>query len=104
MKQLSQPHEITITGFLLAIGVAPIFIYIEQQRFLPIFSTEPKLRESMRLYNVVQPYRIHRINHGREFLECLWSQDVPVVLDPYPHKGNTRYKLLVPIEDARSLS
>jgi len=100
VRTLSEPYSINVTGCLLAIGLAPIFVHIDSRRYLAIFSTETKLRDSMKFHKV-EHYTIKKISNGGEFLECLWAQHIDVVLDPHLHDGNVRFKLLKPYTRSR---
>lgn len=92
MKALSNLKTINIDGYLMALydndPSDPVLIVIEGQRFLPVYSTAEKLRESMNKINVTD-YTIKQITDGRDFLDSVSNMNV--CADPYEHNGNTRF-------------
>jgi len=64
----------------------PVFVKMpnEDSRFVLVFTTEDKLRESMKF--VLPPrteYKIKYVDDGVEFCESIWEQGYRVMRDPY---------------------
>ncbi len=93
MRALSdQVRNINITGMFMPWNRdRPVMIRIEGQLFVPIYSAEDKLHASMLECGWRADYTIKQILDGRDFLNSLTEQGLPVCLDPH-HVGEvTRF-------------
>jgi hypothetical protein len=96
MKKLSEEKTIYVTGYFLAMrsnSLEPVLYEIEGTKFVPIFSTVEKLRDSMSFAHVDE-YDIKTITDGIDFLESIEEAGFNGILDPYIVNGNTRFTLL----------
>jgi hypothetical protein len=96
MKARSELKSVSITGYAMALydndPSDPVLIMIENQTFLPVYSTAEKLNASMELMNI-KDFTVKRITDGADFLESVG--DLQVCADPYIHNGNTRFTLVM---------
>ena len=94
MHQLPIPdRHIVITGNLMPWRLdceQPVLVFIEQIPFLPIFTTEARLRQTMQDIGI-SDYKIKQIEDGREFLESVIDQ-IRIASDPWiTDRGTTRF-------------
>lgn len=93
-KQLSEPKRVRVTGCLLGWkDDQPVLMVNEDIFYLPIFSTEAKLRAMMERIQV-EGYTIKHIDDGYDFLGSVKGQ-VKVCLDPHPHGGHVRFMEII---------
>lgn len=103
MKRLNQNlHEHDLTGKFLPWRLdidQPVLLRIENTLFLPVYSTEEKLRSSMVIARQTR-YKIKHIDDGRDFFDSVKGK-IRVCLDPWiTPEGNTRFQELFAPEDS----
>jgi hypothetical protein len=94
MGARSGARYVSITGNLMPWNTdRPVMVIIEGQRFVPVYSSEDKLRASMVECGWDQEYTIKQVTDGRDFLDSLNEARVFVCLDPHLVDGVTRFTL-----------
>jgi hypothetical protein len=102
-RERSAPRALDITGKLLALypDKQPVTFRVAENPaiFVPIFSDEDKLRESM-VRSKISEYDIKIVQDGVDFVDSIAEQGLRIMLDPYIHNGNTRWTEVKPNEAA----
>ncbi len=99
MKKLNLPNRaVNVKGMFIGVyldGSGPVFLKLEKQTFLPIFSTADKYNEAMKIANITGA-KIQIITDHNEFMDSVYGK-VRLMLDPYlTDHGTTRFAELSP--------
>jgi hypothetical protein len=73
----------------------PVTVTLEDQTFLPIFSTIEKLEEQLPIISPEFPTKIKKVTDFKEFFNSVGGK-IRLMLDPYVINGNTRFTELRP--------